>query len=95
MIGKLSTTRRSGKAGAAMIESRWITRWPELFAGLTDTQVRGVVQAIDNNVLEGWDPQRADVGLLTRSARGELTDAEVIAEAVAMATGARVAHALG
>ena len=73
-----------------MIESRWITRWPELFAGLTDTQVRGVVQAIDNNVLEGWEPQRADVDLLTRSARGELTDAEVIAEAVAMAAKAGV-----
>lgn len=78
-----------------MIESRWTSCWPELFAGLTDTQVRGVVQAIENNVLEGWDPQRADVDLLTRSARGELTDAEVIAEAVGMARGVRAAHAFG
>ena len=75
-----------------MIDSRWITRWPELFAGLTDTQVRGVVQAIDNNVLEGWDPQREDIEFLTRDARGEFTEDEVIAEAVAMAKRARPTH---
>ncbi|MDH3026222.1 hypothetical protein M0655_23480 (plasmid) [Gordonia amicalis] len=75
-----------------MTDSRWIKRWPELFAGLTDTQVRGVVQAIDNNVLEGWDPQREDIEFLTRAARGEFTDAEAIAEAVAMASRARRAR---
>lgn len=75
-----------------MIDSRWITRWPELFAGLTDTQVRGVVQAVDNNVLEGWDPQREDIEFLTRDARGEFTEDEVIAEAVAMAKRARPTH---
>lgn len=69
-----------------MIDSRWIRRWPELFADLTDTQVRAVVQAIDNNVLEGWDPQREDIEFLTRDARGEFTDDEAIAEAVALAT---------
>ena len=69
-----------------MIDSRWIRRWPELFADLTDTQVRAVVQAIDNNVLEGWDPQREDIEFLTRDARGEFTDEEAIAEAVALAT---------
>ncbi|MCZ4537470.1 hypothetical protein QBL07_000320 (plasmid) [Gordonia rubripertincta] len=69
-----------------MIDSRWIRRWPELFADLTDTQVRGVVQAIDNNVLDGWDPQREDIEFLTRDARGEFTDDEAIAEAVALAT---------
>lgn len=68
------------------IDSRWTRRWPELFADLTDTQVRGVVQAIDNNVLEGWDPQREDIEFLTRDARGEFTAAEAIAEAVALAT---------
>ena len=75
-----------------MTESRWIARWPELFSGLTDRQVRGVVQAIDNNVLEGWDPQREDIEFLTRDARGEFTEAEVIAEAVAMAKRARPTH---
>ncbi|MGW6033424.1 hypothetical protein ACWFOS_07170 [Gordonia terrae] len=75
-----------------MVDSRWIARWPELFAGLTDTQVCGVVQAIDNNVLEGWDPRREDIEFLTRDARGEFTDAEAIAEAVAMASRARQAR---
>lgn len=69
-----------------MTDSRWVKRWPELFAGLTDTQVRGVVQPIDNNVLDGWDPQREDIEFLTRDARGEFTDDEAIAEAVALAT---------
>ncbi|WP_044508634.1 hypothetical protein [Gordonia sp. KTR9] len=75
-----------------MTDSRWITRWPELFDGLTDTQIRGVVQAIDNNVLDGWCPQREDIEFLTRDARGEFTDSEAIAEAVALATRARTAH---
>lgn len=76
-----------------MIESQWTRRWPELFDGLTDLQVRGVVQAVDNNVLEGWEPQRQDIEFLTRDARGEFTDSEAIAEAVALATRARTAHA--
>lgn len=75
-----------------MTDSRWITRWPELFAGLTDTQVRGVVQAIDNNVLEGWDPQRDDIEFLTRNARGEFTEDEAISEDVAMFRRARKAY---
>lgn len=73
-----------------MIESRWITRWPELFRGLTDRQVRGVVQAIDNNVLDGWDPQRDDIEFLTRSARGEFTEGEEVAEVLAMITRRRM-----
>ncbi|MFT4397862.1 hypothetical protein ACLTEW_23300 [Gordonia lacunae] len=76
-----------------MIDSRWIRRWPELFADLTDTQVRGVVQAIDNNVLDGWDPQREDIEFLTRDARGEFTEDEAIAEAVALATRSRAVRA--
>ena len=67
-----------------MIDSRWIARWPELFSGLTDLQVRGVVQAIDNNVLEGWDPQRDDIEFLTRSARGEFTVDDEVAEVLAL-----------
>lgn len=75
------------------IDSRWTRRWPELFADLTDTQVRGVVQAIDNNVLDGWDPQREDIEFLTRDARGEFTEDEAIAEAVALATRPRTVRA--
>lgn len=67
-----------------MIESKWTQRWPDLFAGLPERQVRGIVDAINNNVLEGWQPERADVELLTRSARGELSEDDVIAQAVAM-----------
>lgn len=78
-----------------MSESQWTRRWPELFAGLSDTQVRGIVTAIDNNVLEGWDPHREDIEFLTRSARGEFTEDEEIAEAVAMSTRRRAAHAIG
>ncbi|WP_238423082.1 hypothetical protein [Gordonia sp. 'Campus'] len=73
-----------------MTESRWIGRWPELFSGLTDRQVRGVVQAIDNNVLEGWDPQRDDIEFLTRSARGEFTENEEVAEVLALIAHRRV-----
>ena len=66
-----------------MIESQWIARWPELFSGLTDLQVRGVVQAIDNNVLDGWNPQRDDIEFLTRSARGEVTENEEVLALIA------------
>ena len=77
-----------------MVDSKWTRQWPELFAGLSDAQVRGVVGAIDNNVLEGWNPQRDDIEFLVRSARGEFTEDEEVAEAVAMAQRSKPEHAI-
>lgn len=55
--------------------------------------MRAVVAAINNNVLEGWEPHREDIELLTRAERGELDDDEVITEAVAMSRRSRAVRA--
>ena len=50
-------------------------RWPELFAGLDETQRYAVVQSLASAWHEGWVPNREDVANLTDEARGAI-DAE-------------------
>ena len=44
--------------------STWRQRWPDLLDGLTAEQRRAVIAAVADNVLEGWQPSRADVQAL-------------------------------
>ncbi|WP_288336670.1 hypothetical protein [uncultured Gordonia sp.] len=59
----------------------WTRTYPDLFAGLTDHEARNVCAAIDNNVLEGWEPTRDDIAILTAEARGDITRDDVLREA--------------
>jgi len=52
------------------------TRWPELFAQLTDAQRRAVVQSLANAHYEGWEANREDVENLTDLVRGVITETE-------------------
>ncbi|MCS6712477.1 hypothetical protein JSY14_10765 [Brachybacterium sp. EF45031] len=51
-------------------------RWPELFAGLDETQRYAVVQSLASAWHEGWTPNREDVANLTDEARGAIDAAE-------------------
>ena len=63
----------------------WPSRYPELFAELTDTQARSVHDAIANSVLEGWEPTRENVAEQVAHAAGRLSIDEVVARARARA----------
>ncbi|GAA1482361.1 hypothetical protein GCM10009624_28010 [Gordonia sinesedis] len=76
-----------------MIDSQWTRQWPDLFDGLSEAQVSSLITAIDNGVLEGWEPHREDIAFLVRSARGEFTEGDEVAEAVAMVSRRRTRHA--
>ncbi|MGC4934453.1 hypothetical protein ACLQ3C_12300 [Gordonia sp. DT30] len=59
----------------------WTRTYPDLFAGLTNDQAGNVSAAIDNNVLEGWEPTRDDIAILTAHARGDITRDDLLREA--------------
>ncbi|UZF59289.1 hypothetical protein LH935_28300 (plasmid) [Gordonia polyisoprenivorans] len=59
----------------------WTRTYPDLFTGLTDHQARNVSAAIDNNVLEGWEPTRDDIAILTARARGDISRDDLLREA--------------
>ena len=63
------------------IESTWTDMYPDLFVGLTDRQQRDVVASIDNGVLEGWQPSRDDITILTAEARGLISRDDILREA--------------
>lgn len=48
-------------------------RWPDLFDGLTVDERRVVINAVADNVLEGWQPGRADIEALIDVVRGKST----------------------
>lgn len=58
--------------------SEWGLVWPELFVALTVSQRRILDNAIADNVLEGWEPTRADVEDLIGFVRGDLSIADYI-----------------
>lgn len=66
-------------------ESKWVRKYPDLFAGLDDEQVIAITRAIDNNVLEGWEPDRDNIELLARLERGSLTWDQYTAESMELA----------
>jgi hypothetical protein len=56
----------------------WTERWPDLLDGLTGDERRAVIVAVADNVLEGWEPERADIEALVDVVRGKCTTAEYI-----------------
>lgn len=64
---------------------RWPSRYPDLFAGLTDEQAVSVHDAIANGVLEGWNPTHDDVAEQCAHAGGRLSVEQVVASARASA----------
>jgi Antitoxin VbhA len=58
--------------------STWTKRWPDLFDGLTSDERRVVIVAVADNVLEGWQPERADIEALVDVVRGRCTTREYI-----------------
>ncbi|WP_168991010.1 antitoxin VbhA family protein [Mycobacterium pseudokansasii] len=64
-----NVSRVSGAAG----------RWPELFVGLSAEKRRIVNNAIASNVLEGWEPSRADVEAVIEVATGRACAEDFVA----------------
>jgi len=56
----------------------WTERWPDLLDGLTGIERRAVMNAVADNVLEGWRPRRTDIEALVDVVRGNCTTAEYI-----------------
>jgi hypothetical protein len=53
-------------------------RWADLFEGLTSDERRAMIVAVADNVLEGWEPERADIEALVDVVRSKCTTAEYI-----------------
>lgn len=56
----------------------WRERWPELLDGLTAEQQRAVISAVADNVLEGWQPSRADIRALVDVVVGKTSVEEYV-----------------
>ena len=61
----------------------WVREFPDLLAQLDDRQARALHNAIANNVLEGYQPTRADVADQVDVILGRITDDELIARTLA------------
>jgi len=58
-------------------EPRFVERWPELFAGLSEREVAATVRALAVTWLDGGlDPEFEDVKALTDVARGAMSREE-------------------
>ena len=65
---------------------RYAQRWPELFEPLDDDQKQRVSDALSNNRLEGWEPERDDVADLVDREAGRIDTAEYIRRKMAKVT---------
>lgn len=65
---------------------RYAQRWPELFESLDDDQKQRVSDALSNNRLEGWEPERDDVADLVDREAGRIDTAEYIRRTMAKVT---------
>lgn len=65
---------------------RYAQRWPELFEPLDDDQKQRVSDALSNNRLEGWEPERDDVADLVDREAGRIDTAEYIRRTMAKVT---------
>ncbi|GAA2839260.1 antitoxin VbhA family protein [Kribbella solani] len=66
---------------------RYVQRWPELFEPLDDAQKQRVSDALANNRLEGWEPQRDDVADLVDCELGRIDVAEYVRRTMTKVTG--------
>lgn len=69
-----------GKAKMTAVSdgSMWKQSWPDLLDGLTAEQRRIVTTAVADNVLEGWQPTRADIQALVDVVCGKATTEDYI-----------------
>ncbi|MFF0266388.1 hypothetical protein [Kribbella sp. NPDC004536] len=65
---------------------RYAQRWPELFESLDDDQKQRVSDALSNNRLEGWEPERDDVADLADREAGRIDTAEYIRRTMSKVT---------
>ena len=65
---------------------RYAQRWPDLFEPLDDYQKQRVSDALANNRLEGWEPERDDVADLVDREAGRIDTAEYIRRTMAKVT---------
>ena len=65
---------------------RYARRWPEVFEPLDDEQKQRVSDALANNRLEGWEPDRDDVADLADRELGRIDTAEYIRRTMARVT---------
>lgn len=65
---------------------RYAQRWPELFEPLDDDQKQRVSDALSNNRLEGWEPERDDVADLVDREAGRIDTAEYIRRTMSKVT---------
>jgi hypothetical protein len=56
----------------------WTEQWPDILVGLTSEERRAVINAVADNVLEGWRPHRVDIEALADVVRGRCTTEEYI-----------------
>jgi len=56
----------------------WNEQWPDILVGLTSEDRRAVINAVADNVLEGWRPHRVDIEALADVVRGRCTTEEYI-----------------
>jgi hypothetical protein len=65
---------------------RYAQRWPELFEQLDDEQKQRVSDALANNRLENWEPDRDDVSNLVERELGRIDTAEYIRRTLSKVT---------
>lgn len=73
-------------------KNKWARSYPDLFAGLTDHEALAIAAAVDNNVLEGWQPSRDDLAILTAEARGDISRDDLLREARGEISRAELVH---
>ena len=61
----------------------WVRAYPDLFGQLDDRQARALHNAIANNVLEGYQPARADIADQVDVILGRITGDELTARVLA------------
>jgi hypothetical protein len=71
---------------------RYARRWPELFEPLDDEQKQRISDALANNRLEGWEPDRDDVADLIDRELGRIDAAEYVRRTAAKVSAGRAAR---
>ncbi|MGW7682531.1 antitoxin VbhA family protein [Kribbella sp. NPDC054772] len=65
---------------------RYAQRWPDLFDQLDDDQKQRVSDALANNPVENWEPERDDVVDLVDRELGRIDTAEYIRRTMSKVT---------
>ena len=57
-------------------EFNLLERWPELFEGLDEKEVKVLIDTFASSWHEGWEPNYEDVKLMTDYVKGKITQEE-------------------